>query len=80
VIHLSDEAPTLHLPTSTIWTIGYAGRSMAELQQRLKQHRIDLLVDIRRWPQSRRRLHSKMPRAEIQRRARRQILQTPRPD
>lgn len=38
----------------TVWTIGHSTRTLAEFLQLLEQHRIELLVDVRRYPGSRR--------------------------
>ncbi|MGE5749759.1 MAG: DUF488 family protein, partial [Gemmatimonas sp.] len=38
----------------TIWTIGHSTRSIEELVKILKQGGIELLVDVRRYPGSRR--------------------------
>jgi uncharacterized protein (DUF488 family) len=55
-----------------LFTIGYAGRTLRELIAVLKQHKIKILVDIRRWPTSklwpvykREKLEKSLPRAGI---------------
>ena len=36
----------------TVWTIGHSNRSLADFLDLLKLHGIELLVDVRRWPTS----------------------------
>jgi len=43
--------------TRTIHTIGHSTRSIAIFVELLKSHRITLLIDVRRWPRSRRHPH-----------------------
>ena len=40
--------------STTVWTIGHSTRTLAEFLQLLVQHRIELLVDVRRYPASQR--------------------------
>lgn len=44
-------------PATTILTIGHSTRSSEELIDLLREHRVDLLVDVRRYPGSRRYPH-----------------------
>ena len=43
-----------HTSTGTIWTVGHSTRSAEEFNQILKAHDIELLVDVRSFPGSRR--------------------------
>ncbi|MBC7130201.1 DUF488 domain-containing protein [Candidatus Bathyarchaeota archaeon] len=36
----------------TIWTIGHSNRSVSTIVEMLKEHRIEVLVDVRRFPTS----------------------------
>jgi len=50
-----QEGDSLPLTTGeTVWTIGHSNRSLEEFQSLLSENRIELLVDIRRSPSSRR--------------------------
>ena len=42
------------MSNDTIWTIGYEGRSAEEFEAFLRAHCIDLVIDVRRWPYTRR--------------------------
>jgi uncharacterized protein (DUF488 family) len=43
-----------HQPAAELWTIGHSTRSAEEFATLLKDHRIQLLADVRRFPGSRR--------------------------
>jgi uncharacterized protein (DUF488 family) len=57
----------------TIWSLGHSSRPLAELLALLEQHRIQRVVDIRRYPASRRHPHfsreslmTQLPRSGVQ--------------
>ena len=50
----ADDRPTTHEPTTTIWTLGHSTRSTEELLAVLDAYAIELVVDVRRFPGSRR--------------------------
>jgi len=54
--------PDLH--TGTIVSIGYEGRSLDEFVQALKGHRVDVLIDVRLTPISRKKGFSKTALSE----------------
>ena len=43
---------TLRSAENTIWTIGHSNRSQKAILEMLKEHKIEVLVDIRRFPTS----------------------------
>lgn len=42
---------------SVVYTVGHSTRSAGELVELLREHGVELLVDVRRWPSSRRHPH-----------------------
>lgn len=50
----AEDRPTTREPTTTIWTVGHSTRGIEELLAVLDAYRIELVVDVRRFPGSRR--------------------------
>jgi uncharacterized protein (DUF488 family) len=51
---MAEDRPATHEPTTTIWTVGHSTRGIEELLAVLDAYGIELVVDVRRFPGSRR--------------------------
>jgi uncharacterized protein (DUF488 family) len=59
IAKINDFSPAT--TTTLIWTIGYQGRTISDFIHTLQKHQIDVLVDVRILPFSRKRGFSKTP-------------------
>jgi len=53
---VSAESPA-RIGALVVWTVGHSNRTLDELVALLREHRIELVVDVRRYPASRRHPH-----------------------